>query len=195
MISDNHRQRQPARHRCDDGLLASRSHGGFLCEDKSLKICRGTFWHSVKGRRERTASQAPKASTGSVRPQAPCPPTHTRSQSGQGLPESRRPHQTPTTPRPKAQPALHGHWDGSRSQATPAHDTRTRRNTPWALMAGDTQGHIPTGDTSRFPRKRQLFHKRQAAGRHTENGRNSRHNGLPPWLTWPWAVPACGLWD
>lgn len=61
--------------------------GGFHV-NKSLKICRGTFWHSVKGRRERTASQALKASTGSARPQALCPPTHTRSQSGQRPPRS-----------------------------------------------------------------------------------------------------------
>lgn len=101
-ISDDHRQRQPARHRCDDGLLASRSRGRFPCEqDKSLKICCGTFWHLVKGRRERTASQAPKASTGSARLQAPCPPTHTRSQSGQRPPWSHdgrarlQPHHVP----------------------------------------------------------------------------------------------------
>lgn len=49
-ISDNHRQRQPARHRCDDGPLASRSRGAFPCEqDKSLKICRGTSGTRLRG--------------------------------------------------------------------------------------------------------------------------------------------------
>lgn len=190
-ISDNHRQRQPARHRCDDGLLASRSRGGFPCEqDKSLKICRGTFWHSVKGRRERTASQAPKASTGSARLQDPCPPTHTRSQSGQGPPRSHNGHtrlQPHHVPRHSQLCVATGMGAVRRPHLPMTHAPgETRRGPCWrvthrVISQQETQAGFP-GSGSFFTGGRRLAETQRmdATPDTTGSRRGSRGHGLCP---------------